>query len=124
MDLTPKEILDYGFFVAVILITLYNAFKSGKPADPLSLALKIVTAAEETIVPKEGENWAKANERKLRYALDQMKSAHPELDVALIQNLIERAVDLLKDRIRLPAARSMGSMAAEIPVNRDKFSQF
>jgi hypothetical protein len=115
------EYVSIAFLVLAVLITLVNAFRGGGTPDPLSLALKIVTDAEQMFTPKEGESWDDANRRKLQYALTKMKDSYPALDVVLVTNLIERAVDVLKARYTTSVATSRGAVSAESP---DRFSQF
>ncbi len=102
-----QEYIAIGFFLLSVGITIANIVKGG-PIDPLSLALKLVTDAEQLIEVKDGETWDQANKRKLRYALEKMREKYPDLDITMIENLIERAVDLLKNRVRIPVYSSLG----------------
>jgi uncharacterized membrane protein len=116
-----QEYLNLAFLAIAVIASLVAAFRGGGVVDPLSLALKIVTDAEQMFMPKDGESWDDANTRKLRYALEKMKDHYPGLDPVLMQNLIERAVDVLKQRYAKPAQASRGVAVADSP---DKFSQF
>jgi len=69
------------------------------------LALKLVIDAEEMIKPREGETWDTANGRKLQYVLDELKKAHPEINIGALRNIIEGAVDIFKGRL-VNASRS------------------
>jgi len=63
------------------------------------LALKLVIDAEEMIKPRDGETWDTANGRKLQYVLDNLKKAHPEINIGALRNIIEGAVDIFKGRL-------------------------
>lgn len=117
-----KDYVNIAFLLIAVVSSLAAALRSGGTIDPLSLALKIVTDAEQMFIPKDGETWGDANQRKLRYALEKMKDYYPQLDPVLMQNLIERAVDVLKQRFANPAAASRGATPGAIA--NDRFSQF
>jgi hypothetical protein len=121
MIMEVKDYINIGFLLVAVIVTLVNAFRGGATPDPLSLALKIVTDAEQMFIPRGDETWDDANRRKLQYALAKMKDSYPALDVVLITNLIERAVDVLKARYTTSVASSRGATSAQSP---DRFSQF
>lgn len=120
--MTIQDYISIGFFLLAVTTTLVSIIKGG-PVDPLSIALKLVTDAEQLIEPREGETWEQANNRKLRYVLEKMREKYPALDVELVTNLVERAVDLLKNRVKLPTydARSLSGPPTDAT---NRFGQF
>jgi hypothetical protein len=94
------EHLDIYINAGVLLIGIVGVYlvarNTGKSVDIMALAVKLVTDAEVLIKPIPGETKEAHNKRKLDYVIEQMQPALPKLDLNLIRNLIERAVDIVK----------------------------
>lgn len=94
------EHLDIYINVAVLVVAAVAAYivatKSGKQLDIMALAVKLVTDAEVIVKQNPGESYDAYNKRKLNYVIREMQPAFPGLDLTLICNLIERAVDIIK----------------------------
>lgn len=94
------EHLDIYINAAVLIVAAVAAYivatKSGKQLDIMALAVKLVTDAEVLIKQDPSESYDAYNKRKLNYVIREMQPALPGLDLTLICNIIERAVDLVK----------------------------
>ena len=113
--------MDTSMIVIVVFLILsgglsvYSWYRGrnidgGAQPSLFELALKLVIDAEEMIKPRDGETWDTANGRKLQYVLDNLKKAHPEINIGALRNIIEGAVDIFKGRL-VNASRSANTRA-------------